>query len=77
MFATGISFANNGDGHPKKDVVNVSADGIEVAVITDDTNKDADSDALYCSINCGNGREYSCWFCSCDSLPDCGGAQQQ
>jgi hypothetical protein len=76
FFASSMSFASNGDNHPKKDVLNVSADGIEVSVIKEVNNKQSTQDALHCKIRCSNGNIYSCWFCDCSELPSCGSVQE-
>ena len=77
MFSLSFAFANNGEGDDN--VISQSADGVTIVEIKTDaqTPSTSDNDALYCSIQCGEGYVYSCWFCSCDSLPDCSGGQQQ
>ena len=75
LLSLNFGFAHN--GNPKKDVIRKSADGIEIAVLTLDSQK-AENDALHCTVHCKNGNTYSCWLCNCSELPSCdGGAQQK
>lgn len=37
-------------------------------VVIEEVNK-VEEEALYCSVTWPSGITYSCWFCSCSSLP--------